>query len=191
MARSKSEDKRNAILQAAIAVFAEKGAWSTPTSAVSRAAGVAEGTLFTYFSTKEVLVNELYREIKRDLADVLLSDFPEKAPIRSQFHHIWDRYVRWGVKHPQKLRVMTELRLSDKITAESKAIGSKPFAHLERLAKESVRQKKIRNIPFSFIGAIMGGMAETTMAFVAQNTKSGADFSKSGFDLFWKGITPG
>ena len=56
MARPRSEDKRNAILDAAIAEFASRGAWSTPTSAISRAAGVAEGTLFTYFANKEVLV---------------------------------------------------------------------------------------------------------------------------------------
>jgi AcrR family transcriptional regulator len=52
MARPKSDDKRNAILTAAIATFAARGVWSTPTSAISKAAGIAEGTLFTYFGTK-------------------------------------------------------------------------------------------------------------------------------------------
>jgi AcrR family transcriptional regulator len=63
MARPKSEDKRNAILSAATEVFAERGL-SAATSAISSAAGVAEGTLFTYFKTKDELINALYRETK-------------------------------------------------------------------------------------------------------------------------------
>ncbi len=51
MARPKSEDKRNAILDAATRVFAERGLTAAPTSEISRRAGVADGTLFTYFKT--------------------------------------------------------------------------------------------------------------------------------------------
>ena len=64
MARPKSEDKRNAILDAATRVFAERGLAAAPTSEISRRAGVADGTLFTYFKTKDDLINALYREIK-------------------------------------------------------------------------------------------------------------------------------
>src|SRR4051812_37228981 len=109
MARTKSEDKRNAILEAAIVLFAERGVWSTPTSAISKAAGVAEGTLFTYFSTKEILVNALYRALKLELADVLLSTFPKTADVRTRLQHIWDYYVHWGVTNPNKFKVMAQL----------------------------------------------------------------------------------
>src|SRR5690242_1863704 len=130
MARPKSEDKRNAILEAAIAVFAERGVWSTPTSAISKAAGVAEGTLFTYFSTKEVLVNELYRTLKLELAGALLATFPREADVRSTFYHVWERYVRWGAANPEKYKVMAQLGVSDHVTTESKAVGYAPFAEL-------------------------------------------------------------
>ncbi|HET8853867.1 MAG TPA: TetR family transcriptional regulator, partial [Ktedonobacteraceae bacterium] len=50
MARPKSQDKRNAILAAAIELIAEQGL-SVPTSKIAHVAGVAEGTLFTYFET--------------------------------------------------------------------------------------------------------------------------------------------
>src|SRR4051812_47466414 len=112
MARIKSEDKRIAILDAAIGLFAERGVWSTPTSAISKAAGVADGTLFTYFSTKEVLVNALYRALKLELADVLLSTFPKGADVRHKFQHLWKCYVAWGVANPDKFKVLAQLQLS-------------------------------------------------------------------------------
>ena len=60
MSRPRSEQKRQAILDAAFRVFVERGVAASPTSAISKAAGVAEGTLFTYFKTKEELMHELY-----------------------------------------------------------------------------------------------------------------------------------
>jgi AcrR family transcriptional regulator len=77
MARPKSEDKCNAILSAATHIFAERGRGAA-TAAISSAAGLAEGTLFTYFKTKDELVSALYREIKLELADAMMSGFPRK-----------------------------------------------------------------------------------------------------------------
>jgi AcrR family transcriptional regulator len=49
------EHTRRAILAAALALFAKKGFHETTTKAISRKAGIAEGTLFNYFETKEDL----------------------------------------------------------------------------------------------------------------------------------------
>lgn len=51
----KKESTRQAILRAALALFAEKGFYHTTTKAISRKAKIAEGTLFNYFETKEDL----------------------------------------------------------------------------------------------------------------------------------------
>ena len=92
MAKPKSEDKRNAILSAATQVFAERGL-SAPTAAITSAAGVAEGSLFTYFKTKDELINALYREIKLELADAMMSGFPRKKSVRHRVEHVWNGYV--------------------------------------------------------------------------------------------------
>ena len=46
-------DRRQAILNAAVNLFAERGFSATPTSAVAGMAGVAEGLIFHYFKNKE------------------------------------------------------------------------------------------------------------------------------------------
>jgi AcrR family transcriptional regulator len=54
--RVKNKEKtRQAILRAALELFAGKGFYHTTTKAISRKAGIAEGTLFNYFQTKEDL----------------------------------------------------------------------------------------------------------------------------------------
>jgi len=188
MARPKSDEKRNAVLAAAIAVFAEKGIWQAPTAAVSRAAGVAEGTLFTYFPSKEALLNELYRALKQELADVLLDDFPTTGAVRSRVHHIWERYVRWGMANPAKRKVLAELGVSDRITAESRAVGNAPFAEIERLAADSAKSQLIYPYPMAFVAALLTAMAETTIAAMSLNSASDFNYCEAGFEVFWRGI---
>ena len=77
MARPRSEDKRQAILLAAIRLFAEEGL-NAPTARIARTAGVAEGTLFTYFASKDELLNQLYLELKGQLRAAM-----EPAPPRA------------------------------------------------------------------------------------------------------------
>ncbi len=56
--------KREQIFEAAVQLFTEKGFEKTPTSAISKVAGVATGTLFHHFKTKEDLINALYFTMK-------------------------------------------------------------------------------------------------------------------------------
>lgn len=49
------ERTKKAILKAALALFAKKGFQRTTTKEISKRAGIAEGTLFNYFRTKEDL----------------------------------------------------------------------------------------------------------------------------------------
>ena len=188
MARPRSEDKRNAIINAALTEFSVRGAWSTPTSAISKAAGVAEGTLFTYFASKEILMNEIYRELKIELAEIIMVDFPHAADPRGQFIHLWDKYVHWGAQNPVKMKVMGQLRLSDQITEESRAAGSAPFAALIELMQNSIKDKLIRDYPVDFIGAMFSGLAETTMAYMANGENDDTDYCAAGFDTLWRGL---
>src|SRR5260221_8736983 len=115
MARPKSEDKRNAILEAATRLFAERGLTAAPTSEISKQAGVAEGTLFTYFKTKDDLINALYREIKLELADAMMSDFPRKKNVRIKLRHVWDRYVNLCIANSEQPKALAQLQVSEEV----------------------------------------------------------------------------
>src|SRR6204780_1148606 len=124
MARPKSEEKRNAILEAAARLFAERGLTASPTSEISKQAGVAEGTLFTYFKTKDELINALYRELKLELADAMMSSFPRKQSVRHRLEHVWNGYVHWGVANPNHRKVLKQIQIWGGLTEEAKQGGS-------------------------------------------------------------------
>ncbi len=72
MARPKSEDKKLALLEAATTAIAQSGI-AASTAVIARNAGVAEGTLFRYFATKDELINELYLHLKHSLCQSMIA----------------------------------------------------------------------------------------------------------------------
>jgi AcrR family transcriptional regulator len=188
MARSKSEDKRKAILSAATRIFAERGLAAAPTSAIAKAAGIAEGTLFTYFKTKDDLVNELYRAIKLELADTLLFGLSRRKDVRSKLQHIWNSYVTWGVSNPEQRKVLNQLRVSDSLTEESKAAGYAPFAEIQRMAHDAITDHILHDYPLHFIAATLAALAESTMELITMDPATARKYQTLGFKVFWNGI---
>ena len=190
MARPKSEDKRNAILDAATRLFAERGLTAAPTSEISKQAGVAEGTLFTYFKTKDDLINALYREIKLELADAMMSDFPRKGKIGTRLRHVWDRYVNWGIANPNQRKVLAQLTVSEVLTKESREAGGAPFVEFQIMIRDAIEQRVIRNdLPVELISKSLTALVEATIDLTVANRSKAKQYRGSGFQMFWAGIT--
>jgi AcrR family transcriptional regulator len=190
MARPKSDDKRNAILAAATEVVAEQGP-AAPTARIAKLAGVAEGSLFTYFATKDALLNQLYLELKSDLRQAMLAPLPGADTARKRLRHAWQQYVRWGVAYPEKRKVLAQLSVSDRISEQSKAEGMRGFSEINALLQESVAGGPLKERPPTFVGAIMAALAETTMDFMAKDPGHAEDYAVSGFEAFWNAIATG
>lgn len=100
MARPKSEDKKQALLEAATQAIAQSGI-AASTAVIARNAGVAEGTLFRYFATKDELINTLYLHLKQDLCQSMIMELDRSitdAKMMTRF--IWNSYISWGLNHP-------------------------------------------------------------------------------------------
>jgi AcrR family transcriptional regulator len=190
MARPKSEDKRNAILDAATRLFAERGLSAAPTSEISKQAGVAEGTLFTYFKTKDDLINALYRELKLELADAMMSDFPRKKNVGTRLRHVWDRWVNWGVANLQQRKVLAQLTVSEVLTKESRDAGSAPFVEFQTLIRHAIEQRVFRNdVPVELISKSLAALVEATIDLTVAKPSKAQEYRDSGFQMFWAGIT--
>ena len=64
-----AEERRRDLLDAGLALFAEQGVAATSVEDVTRRAGVAKGTFYLYFATKEALLLALRQRFEADLVD--------------------------------------------------------------------------------------------------------------------------
>jgi AcrR family transcriptional regulator len=187
LARPKSDNKRKAILEAAMELFAVRGIGHAPTSAISSAAGVAEGTLFTYFKTKDELINELYRELRKEL-DREMSDYPFTADAHTRLRYVWDTYLSLAMKHPKRLKTLQQLRASGRLFKDTEA-PSMTVMELLHTTKEVAGTGEFRNASAEFLVLLFRAMAEATVEFIVAHRDLEAQSREFGFRLIWRGLT--
>src|ERR1700722_17726858 len=90
------ENTKRRILAAALELFKEKGLEGTTTKEISKRSGIAEGTLFNYFKTKEDLALYFFQKETDDLIAWFRAD-PRlrKAPLTEQLFAIIHRQLEY------------------------------------------------------------------------------------------------
>jgi AcrR family transcriptional regulator len=188
MARPRSEDKRNAIVAAAIRVIVKQGL-GAPTAAIARKAGVANGSLFTYFETKAELLNHLYLELKNKMASAALEGLTPDASDRDQLFHLWSGWMRWAAANPEERRAAALLGVCEDITPATRAAGHQTMAGIAALLERCRAQGPLRKASMGFVVALLNSLADATMDFTVQDPSNAKKHSEAGFDALWRVLT--
>ncbi len=184
MARARSPEKRDAILQAAVHEIAEAGLGAS-TANIAKRAGIASGTLFTYFASKEELLNELYLELKLEVYDRINTDFPHKGSLERRSRHIWSSYLAWAIEFPGRRKVSVQLNVSDVITAATRTKTAELRGAVDTTLAELGARGALRRLPPGFAGATMAAMQEATLEFIAKLPKRREALMEQAFQIFW------
>lgn len=185
MPRPRSDDKRSAILAAATRTIVAQGL-SAPTAGIAKEAGVANGSLFTYFETKAELFNQLYLDLKTEMATAALKGLAESADVRDQLFHVWRKWVHFAVQYPEKRRALAQLEVSDEITEQTRAAARKMMAPMGELLERSRAGGPMRKVPMSFLAGLMNALAESTMDHMTRDPDNAKKHCKTGFEALWR-----
>ncbi len=123
--RAAGGDKRESIVDAALALFVERGFFGTAVPEIADRAGVGAGTIYRYFESKEALVNSIYRQQKLHFANVVLDGFPTATNTREQFRQLWMRMAKFATENTDAF-VFLELHHHQRyLDAESRAVENR------------------------------------------------------------------
>ena len=154
-------DKRGALLAAALRLIARAGLHATPTAAVAREAGVAAGTLFLYFPSKEALVNALYLDLLAEQHAAAAADAPpegaEGGDPREALWRSWHGLARWHLDHPEAFRVMQQCRTSGVLTAETREHEARAREGGLARFREAIAHGLLRDLPVTAFWALYAG----------------------------------
>jgi TetR/AcrR family fatty acid metabolism transcriptional regulator len=126
-------DKRAAILRAAIRVFANNGYFNSKVADIAREAGVADGTVYLYFKSKEEILHSIFdRGMEEAIADGRkqlegVTDAREKLRRIALLH-----LERLGADRDLAIVFQVELRGSTKFMEEFSAAGFAEYLGLIR-----------------------------------------------------------
>ena len=187
MARGKSDDRRDAIADAATRIIAARGLLA-PTALIAKEAGISTGSLFTYFATKADLLNELFVDLKAEMAAAALDGLPADQDVRSRLAHVWSGWIEWAVGHPHKRRALAQLAVSDQISASSREAGHRAMSEIAALLEQSRRTGPMRAAPIGLVAGLLNGAAEATVDHILVDPAHAARHREIGFAAAWRMI---
>ena len=94
---------RQRLIRAALELFTTRGYHDTTTAQIAKKAGVAEGTIYRHFASKQQLANELYRAAQRWAAKVVHAANGSGA--RAQLAAVAQGLVEGAARDPAVVRL--------------------------------------------------------------------------------------
>jgi len=172
-----NSDKRSDIIQAALELIADRGFHDAPMSEIADKAHVAAGTIYRYFENKDVLINELFRELEDDMIEAILQDYPSGQPVREKFFHVFGVLCRYLISHPLHFRYMEQYfnspygisKRRDKLLGKN--INPDDRDTLMRVFQEGISEHLLKDLPVIVLSSLAIGpmlylIRDHTLGFV-------------------------
>lgn len=137
--------KKDRIFQSALKLFTTRGFHDTPTSEIAKEAGVATGTLFHYFSTKEELINELYLECKSTLVERVMKGVDTTWDLPVRMKKMYFNSILWGVENYDKFSFLQQFDYSPNISELTREEGYNRIKSINCVFDEARNAELIRN----------------------------------------------
>jgi len=186
-------DKREAILRAATSTFARNGYFNSKVADIAGAAGVADGTVYLYFKSKEEIlhsifdrsVNEAITECRKQIETI--TDPREKLRRIAHLH-----LERLGADRDLAVVFQVELRGSTKFMEEFSAAGFAEYLRLIRAAFEEGQRARIfrRELNSKVVAKILFGALDemATNWILSKRRYKLAPLADQVLDIFLNGV---
>jgi AcrR family transcriptional regulator len=173
-AHAVGSDKRAAIMEAALALFVERGFHGTAVPQIAERAGVGAGTIYRYFDSKEALVNAIYRERKLAFARAVLDEFPSTAPTREQFRLLWMRMAAFATAHPDSFIFLELHHHAAYLDADSQAVEQRMIDLVSHVITAAQARHELKSgPPRLLIGIVLGAFTGVFRNCLAQGEPPG------------------
>ncbi len=182
--------KRNEIIEATLALIAERGVHNTPMSLVSKSSGIAAGTIYHYFESKEKLINEIYIDIKRAVLMSVMKDDDSEKSYKDRFFGIWSAYYDYLVEQPNTLLFLEQCSsipiLSEEVRQQADVIAT-PLLDFFYFGIES-GILKLPNIEL-VLALIHGSIVNIAKLHISGQLNITEEHKISAINYSWEGLT--
>jgi len=182
---------RQRLIRAALELFTTRGYHDTTTAQIAKKAGIAEGTIYRHFASKQHLVNELYRAAQRWAARVVQETArdPEAGTARAQLTTVALGLVEGATQETAivKLGLLEPLSVLDD---ESRKTERDFRMALERIVAEGKAQGTVRAGAVDvWAGVWLSVISHALRKIVAAEWKPGDTSVRLVIDAAWRSIS--
>jgi TetR/AcrR family transcriptional repressor of multidrug resistance operon len=179
-------DKKQAIFESALGLIRDHGFHGAPMSLVASNAGVAAGTVYHYFESKEQLICELYEYNRARIMGVIESAVVETATYKENFFNIWASLCHFYVKEPNILIFFEQFVNSPFNVSKSPNFSR---GKLYQFLGQGIRKKYLKPIkPEILLVLMMGSINSTAKLQLFGKFRVTKHDLRNICGIFWDGI---
>jgi TetR/AcrR family transcriptional regulator, fatty acid metabolism regulator protein len=139
------EEKRRLLLDAAVRVFARKGYHTCRVGDIAEEAGVAHGLLYHYFSSKDEVLETVFRVTWSELLEAFRAVEDSDEPPREQLRRVAAILLRAWRRNPDLVRVLVrEVGRSSQVQSKVDELG-KAYQAIARIVANGQRKGAFRD----------------------------------------------
>ena len=156
-------DRPAAIRAALRDLVAERGFHGASMGAVAKQAGVAAGTAYVHYESKEELVYATYLEVKHQLSDAVLPQVDLEAPPKERFIQLWKAIYRHYREEPARAGFLAQLEASPFYEEAARRLEESDDPLLEQATRPDLIEL-LADLPMEVISALTLGVAVRLVA---------------------------
>ncbi len=176
---------KDKILKSALKLFARQGIDKTSTREITKDVGIAEGTLFVHFKTKQELIDSLYLDIKKGLVGNLSDLVDTKVSTEKNIKSMSEYMIKYLIKNYNELIFMEIMEKDPKISQRAKNEGRKMYLVVLKQIGEWIKKGELKKLDREFIGGIVWGNVVSIAKYCKESRKK---VSKSMLDIIWDSV---
>jgi AcrR family transcriptional regulator len=182
--------KKQQILDAALKLFVENGFHGTSTAEIAKTAGVATGTLFHHFKTKQELINSLYLHTKDQMLIAISIDYEESEQFKSNLKKLWLKFIQFGIENSDMFQFIIIFHSSPYISSLTKEQAETRFDDILIFYKKGIKHHDIKTVKDEMMLEYFWGTIFSTVSYFTKHPKRLNDENMNiAFELFWDGIS--
>lgn len=184
-------DKQQDILNSALHLFVEAGFHGTPTSRIAKEAGVANGTLFYYFKTKEELIVALYNTIRYRFHTQAFAEHDPANGIRESLEMAFIRALDWTGGHKDEFYFMQQFEASPYYQLPDKGDLSRQSDSLYELIRRGVGEGILKDMPVELLSILIEQQIRAVSNYLTgeANEVHKKKIAADCFEMLWNMLT--
>ena len=182
-------DKKRAIFRSTMELVREKGFHGTPMSLVAKHAGVAAGTIYHYFESKEQLITELFDYAQQQVIEVVERESGTDVPFKDSFFRLWNGLYTFYQNNQDLLRFFEQFVSSPYSSALPPLEEDRYYTLLFAFFERGIQEGNLKPVS----PKILATLTHSSILSTAKMTASGRlELDKRELDqilqLIWNGI---
>jgi AcrR family transcriptional regulator len=155
---------KTALLAAARRTFETRGFTDTRVADIVKRAGVAHGTFYTYFDTKEAVFTAVAQQVVADMLVQLSAPPPHDVPLERRVHEAIRRFIQAYRDHAVMLAQMEQVGTYSPEMRELKLATREAFVRRTRRGLSRAIADGIAdpNLDVDYVSEVLGSMLEYT-----------------------------